>query len=103
MSRELVHADDGSVTLSEGALTQIVVRAVESVEGARVRKGHRRYALDVELEGGHARAELELAVTYGSVLPEVALAVQERVSRALADMCGVVVDSVDVSVEELGR
>ena len=47
--------------------------------------------------------ELELAVAYGRVLPEAARAVQERVADALAGMCGVVVDAVDVSVEELDR
>ena len=103
MSRELSRDDGGAVTLSEGALTQIVVQAVESVEGARVRKGRRRRRLTIELEAGHARAELELAVAYGRVLPDVARAVQERVADALTGMCGVVVDAVDVSVEEVER
>jgi uncharacterized alkaline shock family protein YloU len=35
------------------------------------------------------------------VLPDVAREVQERVSGALEAMCGLVVDAVDVSVEEL--
>ena len=100
MSRELVQSDAGSVTLSEGALAQIVVQAVESVEGAKLR---RRRRATIELDSGHARADLELAVAYGQVLPDVARAVQERVADALAGMCGVVVDAVDVSVEELAR
>jgi len=101
LSRVLVEAEGGSVRVSEAALTDIVRRAVSSVDGARLRKGRRR--LGVELENGHARAELQLSVVYGLVLPEVSSAVQERVADALARMCDVEVDSVDVTVEELDR
>jgi uncharacterized alkaline shock family protein YloU len=101
MSRVLVQESGGSVRVSEAALTQIVRRAVSSVHGARLRKGRRR--LGVELESGRARAELQLAVRYGQVLPEVAADVQEQVADALARMCDVEVDAVDVIVEELDR
>ena len=101
MSRVLVQEDDGSVRVSEAALTQIVSQAVSSVDGARLRKGRRR--LGVELEDGRARAELRLAVGYGLVLPDVAAAVQERVAEALTRMCDVEVEAVDVTVEELDR
>ena len=101
MSRVLVQESGGSVRGSEAALTEIVRRAVASVEGVRLRKGRRR--LGVELEQGRARAELGLAVAYGRVLPEVSTAVQERVADALVRMCDVEVESVDVTVEELER
>jgi uncharacterized alkaline shock family protein YloU len=97
----LVQERGGSVRVSEAALTEIVRRAVASVEGARLRKGRRR--LGVEIAGGRARAELQLVVAYGRVLPEVSAAVQERVADALARMCDVEVDAVDVTVEELDR
>lgn len=101
MSVALVQDAGGSVTVSDAALAQIVAQAVESVEGARLRRGRRR--LSLEFAAGRARAELEVAVAYGRVLPEVAREVQERVTLALTDMCGVAVDAVDVSVEELDR
>ena len=97
----LVQEGGGTVRVSEAALTEIVRRAVASVEGARLRKGRRR--LGVELEGGRARAELQLAVAYGRVLPEVSAAVQEQVSAALAQMFDVEVEAVDVTVEQLER
>jgi uncharacterized alkaline shock family protein YloU len=97
----LVSEGRGSVRVSEAALTEIVRRAVASVDGARLRKGRRR--LGVELQDGRARAELQLAVAYGRALPDVAAAVQERVADALTQMCDVEVDSVDVTVEELDR
>jgi uncharacterized alkaline shock family protein YloU len=100
VSRTLVQDDAGSVRLSEVALTEIVRQAVASVDGARLRKGRR---LGVELQDGRARAELQLAVAYGRVLPEVAGAVQERVADALVRMCDVEVEAVHVTVEELDR
>jgi len=101
LSRVLVQESSGSVRVSEAALTEIVRRAVASVEGARLRKGRRR--LGVEIQDGRARAELQLAVVYGSVLPEVSAAVQERVADALVRMCDVEVEAVDVTVEQLER
>jgi uncharacterized alkaline shock family protein YloU len=97
----LVDAPGGSVRVSEAALSEVVRRAVASVDGVRLRKGRRR--LGVELDGGRARAELRLVVVYGHVLPEVCTAVQERVADALARMCDVEVGEIDVTVEELVR
>jgi uncharacterized alkaline shock family protein YloU len=99
VSRVLSHDARGSVRLSEAALAQIVGGAVGQVEGARLRKGRRRLAL--ELADGHAHAQLELAVAHGRVIPEVAHSVQARVADALARMCALEVDGVDVNVVEL--
>jgi uncharacterized alkaline shock family protein YloU len=101
LSRVLVQETGGSVRVSEAALGEIVRQAVESVDGARLRKRRRR--LGVELEDGRAHAELQLVVDHGRVLPEVSAAVQERVAEALARMCDVEVEAVDVTVEELVR
>jgi uncharacterized alkaline shock family protein YloU len=87
------------VKVTDAALTQIVVRAAETVEGVRVRRPRRH--LDIELDGPGARVALELSVAYGAVLPDVGRAVQERVAAALGTMCGVDVTAVDVAVEEL--
>jgi uncharacterized alkaline shock family protein YloU len=89
----------GTITITAAALTQMVVQAAERAEGARVRRPRR--GLTIELENGHARVELELAARLGLVLPDLATEVQQRVSGALEGMCGLVVDAVDVSVEEL--
>ena len=89
----------GTITITPAALTQIVVRAAEQADGARVRRPRR--GLEIELENGRARVELELAARFGLALHDVAREVQERVSGALEGMCGLTVDAVDVSVEEL--
>jgi uncharacterized alkaline shock family protein YloU len=90
---------EGSITVTASALSVLVVRAAESADGARVRRGRRR--LDIDVSDGSARVRLELAARYGVVLPELARQVQERVSEALGTMCAVRVESVDVSVEEV--
>ena len=100
MSRVLVSDDGGSVRVSEAALVQLVDGAVSAVAGARLR---RRRRLSLDLADGHGRAELEISVRYGSVLPEVARAVQSQVADALNRMCAVEVDAVDVAVVELTR
>jgi len=87
------------VKVTEGALTSIVVRAVEGVGGARLRRPKRKVTIAVE--GGHARVDLALAVAYGNVLPDVARGVQQEVADALARMCDFTVDAVDVAIEEL--
>ena len=100
MSRVLVSDDGGSVRISEAALVQLVDDAVATVEGAHLRKRRR---LSVELAEGRARAELEISAAFGSVLPEVARAVQEHVAGVLREICGAKVDAIDVAVVELTR
>ena len=95
----VVTEPNGTITVTPAALAGLVVQAAETVPGATVRRGRRR--LDVDLDAGRARVRLELAVRYGEGLPDVARAVQERVADALATMCRVEVDGVDVSVEEV--
>ena len=82
-----VEGEDGTVTITTAAFTQIVLQAAEGVEGARVRRPRRH--LDVEVADGRARVELELAVRYGLALPEVVRDVQAGVAGALRTMCGV--------------
>ncbi len=97
----VVRNQDGTITLTDAALTYIVVQSAESVDGARVRRARRK--VGIELDGAQARVELELAVAYGNVLPEVAQDVQLRVTDALTRMCGLDVAAVDVTIEELDR
>jgi uncharacterized alkaline shock family protein YloU len=87
------------VNVTDSAVTQIVVRAAEGADGARVRRPKRHLA--VEIADGSASVELELTVEYGKVLPDIVREVQERVAAAIGTMCGVTVTAVNVSVEEL--
>jgi uncharacterized alkaline shock family protein YloU len=99
MSYVVPESTAGTITVTPAALNSLVAQAGDSVDGAQVRRGRRR--LDVEVSAGHARVRLELTARYGAVLPDVARAVQEEVAAALATMCAVEVDGVDVFVEEI--
>jgi uncharacterized alkaline shock family protein YloU len=93
-----VVSDEGTVTITDAALSQIVVQAAEALVGVRVR---RRRQLEIAIADTGTRVQLELEVPYGRVLPDVARDVQERVASALGTMCGVNVTAVDVAIEEL--
>ena len=72
--------------------------AAELVDGARVRRPRR--GVEVQVEDGRARVELELAARYGSVLPDLGLAVQRSILQALERAAGLAA-TVDVSIDEL--
>jgi uncharacterized alkaline shock family protein YloU len=90
---------DGTVTVTAGALTELVARAARSVDGARVRRPKR--SIEIQHESGRASVELELGARYGVALPELARTVQERVAGALAQVSGLEVERVDVVLEEV--
>jgi uncharacterized alkaline shock family protein YloU len=91
--------DRGTITVPTPVLADLVVRAAEAVDGVRVRRGRRR--LEIDVADGGASVRLELAARYGVVLPEAARLVQQRVAEALATMCGLRIEAIDVSVEEV--
>jgi uncharacterized alkaline shock family protein YloU len=89
----------GSIRIEGDALAGLVVAAVQQVDGVRARRPRR--GLDVAVEDGRVRVEVELAARYGGVLPELARAVQTSVGDALRRSTGLDVERVDVAVEEL--
>ena len=100
MSEQLVLTEaEGTITVPAATLTQLVARAAERVDGAKIRRPRR--SVEVEVVGGSAKVSVRLVATYGVVLPDVAEAVQREIARAVEQMCELHADSVDVAVEEL--
>lgn len=95
----LIQTPDGTITVPNDVLSQIVVRAAESVSGAGVHRPRR--SVTVSIDGDRARVALELTVQFGLVLPEVARDVQAQITDALRTTCDVAIEAVDVTVEEL--
>lgn len=89
----------GAIRIEGDALAALVVAAAELVDGARVRRPRR--GLDVTVSEGTVTVDLELAARYGTVLPELARAVQAGVTDALRVSTGLAVERVDVAIEEL--
>jgi uncharacterized alkaline shock family protein YloU len=96
---ELARTELGRIAVSPAALRRLVARTAEQVDGVRVRR--QRRSPHVEVTGGAARVVVGLAVRRGTIVPETARAVQQRVSGAVGSMLELPVDSVDVSVEEI--
>ncbi len=94
----MVHGERGTITVPATTVAALVRDAAEAVPGARVR---RRRHIEVQIDDGRVRVSVELGARYGTSLPDLARAVQERVRDALERMCGVAVDSVDVAIEEV--
>jgi uncharacterized alkaline shock family protein YloU len=94
-----IEAQGGTIRIEADALAGLVIAAAELVDGARVRRPRR--GLDVDVDVGRARISVELAARYGTVLPELAAAVQRSVASALTASAGLTVEAVDVAIEEL--
>jgi len=101
MSRDahVIPGAQGEVRIEGDALAGLVLSAAELVEGARARRPRR--GLDISVNDGSVKVELELAARYGLVLPELARAVQASVAEALRSSAGLRVERVDVSIDEL--
>ena len=90
---------EGSITLTAAALTDLVAGAARNVEGVRLRRPRR--SVDVRHGDGRASVSLELVAPHGESLAELAHAVQQRVSRALAAVSGLAIERVDVEIAEI--
>ena len=101
MSRDghVIRGQAGTIRIDGGALSALVIAAAEHVEGVRVPRPRR--GLDVVVTDGKAHVALELAATYGAVLPGLGREVQASVTDVLRNSAGLVVEGVDVSIEEL--
>jgi hypothetical protein len=84
-------SSNGTVTIPDGVLVAIAVRAAESVEGVRVR---RKRSVDVEAR----LVRLELTAPRSAPLVPLGGAVQDAVAAAFETMCGLET-TVDVSFE----
>jgi uncharacterized alkaline shock family protein YloU len=94
-----IRGPHGPIRIEGDALAGLVVTAAELNDGARVRRPRR--GLDISVDEGSVRVGLELAAPYGTILPNLARAVQAGVTAAVGSSTGLTVERVDVSIEEL--
>jgi len=97
----VIPSTGGEIRIEGDALAGLVLAAAERVDGARARRPRR--GLAVSVDAGRVTVELELAARYGTVLPQLARAVQDSVAAALWESTGLVVERVDVEIEELDQ
>jgi uncharacterized alkaline shock family protein YloU len=85
-----------------GSYAADAAREVEGVSGLVESPLHRHRGVRVTEEEGIVTVELHLAVAWGTDVPAVGSAVQERVRAYLARMADVTPQAVDVVVDEIG-
>ena len=95
----VLRGPEGTITVASAALERLVVRAAQSVDGARVRRPKR--SVEVDHGAGRVSVSFELEVEHAVPVPGLARAVQERVAEAVAATSGLEVERVDISVEEI--
>ncbi len=102
----------GSTTIAPGVLVRIAQLTSLSVPGVAamapvpggVNRLFRREVGDgvrIELSNGSVAADLYLVLDYGVEVRKVSRKVQREVARALEDMVGMQVTSVDIHIEEI--
>ena len=89
----------GTITVTPAALERLVVRAAESVAGARVRRPKR--SVEIAHGDGRATVSFELAVGHDVPVPELARAVQARVAEAVASTSGLEIERVEITITEI--
>lgn len=95
----------GRLTVRDRAVEHIAVTAALGTAGVvRHRRGLDKLTgrdlprAEVVVAGNHARATVEVAVVWGQSLSAAGTDVREKVTEALTDLSGFVVDRVDVVV-----
>lgn len=101
----------GSVHISEEVIAAIVTESVREVEGItgfatslggeiaeRLGKKASSKGVKVYVEENEVKVDLFVLVQYGTVISEIANAVQEKVASTMEAMTGVVLHAVNVTV-----
>lgn len=99
----------GELDLSQDVLFGIAQLALDQVDGVtpttppvrmgEILTGRRAKGIQVEREGDEVSIDLNVSVTYGLKIPEVAEQAQRVVREAVVSMTGLRVTSVNVTVE----
>jgi uncharacterized alkaline shock family protein YloU len=88
--------------ITQDALDGAAASAAGAVDGVEV--ASKRFArprgrgAHVEISGERVRARIEIACRFGTMLPQAAAEVQERVAATLGTLTALEVDGVDVDV-----
>lgn len=99
-------AERGHLEIRARVVDRVGHRAATSVSGV-VRGSVGRIArhdlpeVSSRVDGAHVRLDVDLAVAWGTPLAQVTAAVQRAVAARVHELTGLVVDSVDVTVEQV--
>lgn len=101
----------GRTTVADRVIAKIAAAAATEVDGAAGLQrslagrdlGRPEVRADADVDGAVATLRLQIAVDYPAPVQQVSRAVRRRVVDTLADLAGVRVDHVDITVAALRR
>ena len=101
----------GEIEISKDVITSIAAVAASEIEGlvetegqsglSSVFKRSSDQIVETELENGHVKVNVNIAVEYGYPVHETAQQVQEKVKNDVEEMTGLSVSEVNVNVAAL--
>ena len=101
----------GRITFTEDVLREIVHHAISGIEGlGEIRErgggfvgifGGRTKGIDVEMNDDGLRVRMNVTVSYGKPIHEVAREIQQEIKQELERMTGLDVTSVDIYVQNV--
>ncbi|MDD3396495.1 MAG: Asp23/Gls24 family envelope stress response protein [Acidaminococcaceae bacterium] len=113
---EVIPEEVGSVKIADEVLSIVAGLAASEVPGVAEMSGglvggltdmlgKQNYAKGVKVipDGKTVRVEIYVIAEYGFTIPDVAIAIQEKVKTAVENMTGFEVTAVDVHVEGIKR
>src|SRR5690625_1169155 len=104
-------SDDKELAISPDVLYGIAQLGLEGVEGlmpaaptprvGEILSGRRAQGIRIERQGDKVRIALNVSVTYGKTIPEIASQAQQAVREAVASMTGLEVETVNLQVDSV--
>lgn len=106
---------DGTIRISEDVIAAIVRKSALEIPGVvrfasttlagglaeMIGRKTRDSSIVVDLENGIVAVAVNLVLAFGCRIPEVAAAVRERIRKGVADMTGMRVSRVNVTIQNL--
>ena len=88
----------GDIKISNEAIGVIASIAAMEIEGVNAMAGRTSKSVKIEVKDGTVKTEISIIVKTGYRVPDVSVAVQEKVKSAIEGMTGLTVSSVLVKV-----
>jgi len=99
----------GTTTVADRAVQRIATQLVTEMEGVGgssrrmlgLTVGGDEPKIDARVDGQHVELEVELSVAYPASVPKTTEAAREQLTRDVAELTGLTVERVDITVTSL--
>jgi len=108
----LLHSPRGTTQIAQSVIATLVrrkalatpgVRSIRAEGAAGLLPGEAAGGLSVSVEGAVVSAEIGLVVEYGVVIPELVMAVRERIGREVEELTGLSLSVLEVRVVDVAE